>query len=77
MPARSKVQQMAMGAALAAKRGKIPVSKLRGASAQMHRGMSEKQLKEFAGTRRKGLPLRKRRRRRRSRLAEAMASALR
>lgn len=56
MPARSKAQQKAAGAALAAKRGEIKVSELKGASKQMYDSMSEAQLEEFAETRRKGLP---------------------
>jgi hypothetical protein len=56
MPAKSRKQQMAAGAALAAKRGKRPKSSLRGASKQMEKSMSEKQLKEFAKTKRKKLP---------------------
>ena len=56
MPARSKKQQMAAGAALAAKRGKRSKSSLKGASRQMARSMSEKQLREFAKTKRKKLP---------------------
>ncbi len=56
MPARSKAQQMAAGAALAAKRGEIEVSELKGASKEMYDSMSEAQLEEFAATRRKGLP---------------------
>ena len=56
MPARSKAQQMAAGAALSAKRGETKVSELRGASRQMYDSMSEKQLEEFAETDRKGLP---------------------
>jgi hypothetical protein len=59
MPATSKAQQKAAGAALAAKRGDEPKSKLRGASKQMEESMSEKQLKEFAHTKRKGLPAKK------------------
>lgn len=60
MPAKSKNQQMAAGAALSAKRGERPVSSLRGASRQMAESMSEKQLEEFAHTKRKGLPRKKR-----------------
>lgn len=56
MPARSKAQQKAAGAALSAKRGETPKSKLKGASKQMVESMSEKQLEEFASTRRKGKP---------------------
>ena len=59
MPARSKAQQMAAGAALAAKRGEIAVSKLKGASKQMYKSMTEKQLADFAETPRKGLPKKK------------------
>lgn len=56
MPAKSKAQQMAAGAALAAKRGETPKSKLKGASREMVESMSEKELKELAATRRKGKP---------------------
>jgi hypothetical protein len=59
MPATSKAQQKAAGAALAAKRGEEPKSKLKGASRQMEESMSEKQLEEFASTKRKGLPNKK------------------
>jgi uncharacterized protein DUF3008 len=59
MPSKSKKQQMAAGAALAAKRGKRSKSSLRGASKQMEKSMSEKQLKEFAKTKRKKLPTKK------------------
>ena len=56
MPAKSKAQQKAAGAALSAKRGDTPKSKLKGASKQMVELMSEKQLEEFASTKRKGKP---------------------
>ena len=56
MPAKSKAQQKAAGAALAAKRGEEPESKLIGASKQMYRSMSETQLEELASTSRKGKP---------------------
>jgi len=56
MPAKSKAQQKAAGAALAAKRGDAKPSELIGASKQMYRSMSEKQLDEFASTKRKGKP---------------------
>ena len=56
MPAKSKAQQKAAGAALAAKRGEEPKSKLIGASKQMVRSMSETQLEELASTSRKGKP---------------------
>lgn len=56
MPAKSKKQQMAAGAALAAKRGEQPKSSLKGASKNMEESMSEEQLKELAATKRKGKP---------------------
>lgn len=56
MPAKSKAQQKAAGAALSAKRGETKPSKLIGASRQMYASMSEKQLDEFASTKRKGKP---------------------
>ena len=56
MPAKSAAQQKAAGAALSAKRGDTPKSKLKGASKQMVESMSEKQLEEFASTKRKGKP---------------------
>ncbi|QPB18699.1 DUF3008 family protein [Rhizobium sp. 007] len=56
MPAKSKAQQKAAGAALSAKRGGIPKSELKGASKQMVESMSEKQLEEFAATKTKGKP---------------------
>jgi Protein of unknwon function (DUF3008) len=62
MPARSKKQQMAAGAALAAKRGKRSKSSLKGASRQMASSTNEKQLRDFAKTKRKKLPTKKRRR---------------
>jgi hypothetical protein len=60
MPARSKKQQMAAGAALAAKRGERSKASLKGASRQMVESMSEQQLREFASTRRKRLPTKRR-----------------
>lgn len=59
MPAKSKAQQKAAGAALSAKRGDTPKSKLRGASKQMVESMSEKELEELAETKRKKLPNKK------------------
>lgn len=56
MPAKSKAQQKAAGAALAAKRGETTRAKLKGASKQMYDSMSEKQLDDFASTKRKGKP---------------------
>jgi hypothetical protein len=59
MPAKSKRQQMAAGAALSAKRGERPIASLKGASREMVDSMSEKQLEEFAHTKRKSLPRKK------------------
>jgi Protein of unknwon function (DUF3008) len=59
MPAKSKKQQMAAGAALAAKRGEKSKSSLKGASKQMVKSMSGKQLEDFAKTKRKKLPTKK------------------
>jgi len=56
MPAKSKAQQMAAGAALAAKRGETRKSDLKGASRDMYESMSEKELEELASTKRKGKP---------------------
>lgn len=56
MPAKSKSQQKAAGAALAAKRGDIKKSELKGASKEMAESMSEDELEEMASTSRKGKP---------------------
>jgi Protein of unknwon function (DUF3008) len=56
MPAKSAAQQKAAGAALAAKRGEIKVSELQGASKEMYKSMTEKELDEMASTKRKGKP---------------------
>jgi hypothetical protein len=56
VPAKSKAQQKAAGAALSAKRGDTPESKLKGASKQMEKSMSEKELEKMASTKRKGKP---------------------
>ena len=58
MPAKSKAQQKAAGAALAAKRGKVKKSKLGGASRGMAESMSESELEKMAKTKRKGKPTR-------------------
>ncbi|SDA77825.1 DUF3008 family protein [Sinorhizobium sp. NFACC03] len=60
MPAKSKAQQKAAGAALAAKRGETKKSSLKGASREMEKSMTEGELKELAETKRKKLPERKR-----------------
>ena len=62
MPARSKKQQMAAGAALAAKRGKRSKSSLKGASRSMYKSMSKAELRRMAKTKRKGKPTKKKRR---------------
>jgi len=56
MPAKSKAQQKAAGAALSAKRGETKVSELQGASKQMYDSMSEDELEDYASTDREGLP---------------------
>jgi hypothetical protein len=56
MPAKSKAQQKAAGAALAAKRGDMDKSDLQGASKSMEESMTEKELEELASTERKGKP---------------------
>jgi hypothetical protein len=56
MPAKSKAQQKAAGAALSAKRGDSKVSDLKGPSKGMYESMSKKELEELAETDRKGLP---------------------
>jgi hypothetical protein len=58
MPAKSKKQQMAAGAALAAKRGEKSKASLRGASRQMVKSMSEDELEKMASAKRKKLPTR-------------------
>lgn len=58
-PAKSKSQAKSAGMALAAKRGEIPVSKLRGSAKSMYDSMSASQLAEYAGTKHKGLPKKK------------------
>lgn len=56
MPAKSKAQQKAAGAALSAKRGETKVSDLQGASKEMYESMSEEELEDFASTDHKNLP---------------------
>lgn len=56
MPARSKAQQKAAGAALSAKRGEQKVRDLKGASRDMYKSMTEKELEELASTSHKGKP---------------------
>ena len=56
MPAKSKAQQKAAGAALAVKRDEEKESNLKGAAKSMYRSMSERELDELASTSRKGKP---------------------
>lgn len=56
MPAQSKAQQKAAGAALSAKRGDTKVSDLQGASKEMYDSMSEAELEDIASTSRGDLP---------------------
>lgn len=56
MPAKSKAQQKAAGAALAAKRGDNEKGDLKGASRSMEKSMSESELEDLASTKRKGKP---------------------
>jgi hypothetical protein len=58
MPAKSKKQQMAAGAALSAKRGARSKGSLRGASKSMYSSMSERELRKMASVKRKNLPRR-------------------
>ena len=50
MPAQSKAQQRAAGAALSAKRGETKVGELQGASKQMYDSMNEDELEDYAST---------------------------
>jgi Protein of unknwon function (DUF3008) len=59
MPATSKAQQKAAGAALAVKRSDAKSIDLKGASKQMHDSMTERELDDMASTPRKGLPEKK------------------
>lgn len=56
MPAKSKAQQKAAGAALSAKRGEQKKSNLQGPSKQMEKSMSEDQLEDLASSSRKNKP---------------------
>lgn len=59
MPAKSKAQQMAAGAALAAKKGDKKKKDLKGASRSMYESMSKEELKRMASTKRKNKPAHK------------------
>lgn len=56
MPAKSKAQQKAAGAALAARKGDTKKSDLQGASKSMYESMSKSELEDMASTERKGKP---------------------
>ncbi|WP_417610981.1 DUF3008 family protein [Parasphingorhabdus sp.] len=56
MPAQSKAQQRAAGAALSAKRGETRVSDLQGASKDMYDSMSEEELEDYASADHDDLP---------------------
>lgn len=56
MPAQSKAQQRAAGAALSAKRDETKVGDLKGASKDMYDSMSEEELEDYASTDHDGLP---------------------
>lgn len=56
MPAKSKAQQRAAGAALSAKRGDTKVGDLKGASKEMYDSMTEAELEDFASTEHDDLP---------------------
>lgn len=47
MPAESKKQQISACLALAAKNGKVPVSRLKGSSLSMYKSMTKKQLEDY------------------------------
>jgi Protein of unknwon function (DUF3008) len=59
MPAQSKAQQRAAGAALSAKRGETKPGELVGASKEMYAAMTERELEELAETSHDDLPERK------------------
>lgn len=56
MPARSKAQQRAAGAALSAKRGETKVGNLKGAAKEMYDSMTEAELEDYASTDHDDLP---------------------
>lgn len=59
MPAKSKKQQKAAGAALSVKKGERSKSSLKGASKKMYESMSKKELEDIASTDRENLPEKK------------------
>lgn len=56
MPAKSKAQQRAAGAALSAKRGETSPAELRGAAREMYETLTERELEDLASTDHEGLP---------------------
>lgn len=56
MPAKSRAQQKAAGAALSAKRGETSKGDLKGAAREMVESMTEKELEDLAATKHKGKP---------------------
>lgn len=56
MKAQSEAQQKAAGAALSAKRGETPKSKLQGASKEMFETMTEAELEEMAAVKHDKVP---------------------
>lgn len=56
MPAKSKAQQKAAGAALSAKRGETKKSELKGPAKSVEASMNEDELVKMASTKRKGKP---------------------
>ena len=56
MPAKSKAQQKAAGAALSAKRGETDKKDLQGASQEMYETMTEEELEDLASTSHDNLP---------------------
>jgi len=59
MPAVSKKQRKAAGMAYAAKKGEFDPSELRGSAKEMYQSMGKKDLRKFAKTKEKGLPVKK------------------
>lgn len=66
MPSVSKAQQRASALALEARKGNVNPRNLQGAALSMFQSMKFNDLKEFAQTRRKGLPNRVKRKRKES-----------
>ncbi len=56
MPAKSKSQQKAAGAALSAKRGETKKGDLKGASKEMEKSMTKTELEDMTSTSHKGKP---------------------